>query len=157
MISRYQISEAEHVVFSKDVLGIFQSHIQTSGRKESGGILLGCVYPGSHTLIDIATRPGAFDKAGLRYFDRSRKRAQRIVEREWDTSGGTRVYLGEWHTHSELHPSPSMRDRQMIHNMFQQTTMEIDFLFLAIIGIRSNWVGIQDGKRLRRLQALKEE
>lgn len=134
---------------------MFRAHIQSGKRKEAGGVLLGCVYPSSHVVIEAATKPGALDKAGLRYFDRSRKRAQKIVEHEWKASSGVRIYLGEWHTHSETHPTPSMRDREMICNMLRQTKMEIDFLFLVIIGIQSNWVGIKTSKGLRRLQAVK--
>ena len=152
MISRYQINEHEYLELSDDVLRVFASHVQTFGRSEAGGILLGCVYPGSHVVVQKVTVPAYPDRAGLCFFDRSRKRAQRIVEREWKNSSGVCMYLGEWHTHSEPHPDPSPRDRKMIRNMLRQTKMEIDSLFLVIVGTRSNWDGVENGERLQRLR-----
>jgi integrative and conjugative element protein (TIGR02256 family) len=90
----------------------------------------------------------------LFFFNRSRKRAQEIVNKQWKKSSGISIYLGEWHTHPVPDPVPSSRDRQMIRNMFNQTQMEITFLFLIIIGTRSNWVGVEDGKTLRHLKCV---
>lgn len=154
MISRYQINNREYLELSDDAVKVFCAHVQPFGQNEAGGILLGCVYPNSSILIEKVTTPGYPDKAGPYFFDRSRKRAQQIVEREWKESSGVRIYLGEWHTHSEPNPSPSPRDRTMIRNMFHQTKMQIDFLFLIIIGIRSTWVGIETGASLRRLHTV---
>ena len=151
MISRYQINDCEYLELSGDALKVFRAHVQPFGRNEAGGILLGCVYPNTSILIEKVTTPRYPDKAGPCFFDRSRKRAQQIVECEWKESSGVRIYLGEWHTHSESYPSPSKRDRTMIRNMFRQTKMQIDFLFLIIVGTRSNWVGIENGASLRHL------
>ncbi len=154
MISRYQIKDREHLELANDALKFFRGHIQPFGQNEAGGILLGCVYSNASVLIEKVTTPDNSDKAGRRFFDRSRKRAQQVVEREWQESSGVRIYLGEWHTHSEPNPSPSSRDRTMIRNMLRQTKMHIDFLFLNIVGTQSNWVGIETGTSLRRLCTL---
>ncbi len=156
MNSRYQLNESEHVQLSDNALEVFQSSIQTSG-KESGGILLGSVYPRSHVLVERATRPGFLDKAGRYFFDRSRSRAQRIVNRHWKMSAGLEVYLGEWHTHPVAHPVPSSRDRRMIRNMFRQTEMEIDFLFLIVVGRSSIWIGVENGESLLKLSPITDE
>jgi integrative and conjugative element protein (TIGR02256 family) len=156
MINRYRINERQYIELSSGVTKVFGSHVQRFGQSESGGILLGSVYPGSYVLVEKATTPKYPDQAGPCFFDRSRARAQRIVEREWRDSSGVRIYLGEWHTHSEMHPKPSGRDRRMIRNMFRQTEMHIDFLILVIVGITSVWVGIESGNSLRRLQPMEE-
>lgn len=157
MTNRYRINQCEYLEFSGEALKVFRAHTQAYGHNESGGILLGCVYPGSHVVVEAATEPGILDKSGLRYFDRSRQRAQGIVEREWTASAGIRIYLGEWHTHTEMHPVPSSRDRRMIRNMRRQTKMEIDFLFLVVVGTHSNWVGVETGEQLHRLEAAQAE
>jgi integrative and conjugative element protein (TIGR02256 family) len=151
MISRYQINDREYLELSDDALKVFSAHVQAFGQNEAGGILLGSIYPGFRVVIEKATAPYYPDRAGPCYFDRSRKRAQRIVEREWENSSGIRIYLGEWHTHPELHPTPSARDYKMISNMLRQTKMQIDFLFLIIVGIHSTWVGLKNGERMRQL------
>jgi len=156
MINRYQINERQHIEFSIGVAEVFGEHIQRLGQNESGGILLGSVYHDSHVVVAMATTPKYPDQAGPCFFDRSRARAQRIIEREWESSSGVRIYLGEWHTHSEAHPKPSSRDRKMIRNMFRQTEMHIDFLLLVIVGITTNWVGIEDGNSLQQLQPVRK-
>ena len=150
MDDRYLLNEKEYVQLSSEALDVFRLCATTTG-KESGGILLGSVFPQSHVLVQLATRPGLFDKAGRYFFERSRLRAQRIVNRCWNKSGGESIYLGEWHTHPVADPVPSSRDRTMIRNMFHQTKMEIDFLLLIIIGTRSPWIGIENGESLRQL------
>src|SRR5439155_19244074 len=142
---RYHINAVEFLHLSEEVISIFQAHKQTGRRKEAGGILLGTVYPEQRVLIKDATVPGYLDKAGRYFFDRSRRRAQRIVNKHWKKSSGDSIYLGEWHTHPEPSPSPSCRDRQMIRNMFNQTWMEIEFLFLIIVGTDSRWVAMENG------------
>jgi integrative and conjugative element protein (TIGR02256 family) len=153
MKDRYQLNEKEYLQLSDDALRVFRSSIQTSGN-ESGGILLGSIYPRSHVVVEKATRPGLLDKAGRYFFDRSRSRAQRIVNRHWKKSAGLEVYLGEWHTHPVADPVPSSRDRRMIRNMFRQTEMEIDFLFLIIVGRNTIWIGVENGESLRELDSV---
>jgi integrative and conjugative element protein (TIGR02256 family) len=150
MDDRYQLNEKEYVQLSNDALEVFRIGVRTT-EKESGGILLGSVFPRSHVLVEMATRPGFLDKAGRYFFERSRPRAQTIVNRRWKKSAGQSIYLGEWHTHPVADPVPSSRDRTMIRNMFHQTKMEIDFLLLIIVGTRSLWIGIENGESVREL------
>lgn len=150
MDNRYQLTEKEYVQLSNDTLEVFRSGARTTD-KESGGVLLGSVFPRSHVFVEMATRPGFLDKAGRYFFDRSRARAQRIVNRHWKKSAGQCIYLGEWHTHPVADPVPSSRDQKMIRNMFHQTKMEIDFLLLIICGKSALWVGLENGESLREL------
>lgn len=157
MNHRYKINELEFLQLSEKVISIFQTRKQTGRRKEAGGILLGTVYPEQRVLIKDATVPGYLDMAGRYFFDRSRGRAQHIVNKHWKKSSGECIYLGEWHTHPEPSPSPSCRDRQMIRNMFNQTKMEIEFLFLIIVGTQSIWIAIENGFELRPLNAITDD
>jgi integrative and conjugative element protein (TIGR02256 family) len=154
MNNRYRISKNECLELSERVTSSIHGCIQAGRRKEAGGILLGTVYPRERVLITDITVPGRFDKAGFYFFDRSRKRAQRIVNSCWKRSTGECIYLGEWHTHAEAVPSPSSRDRAMIRNMFKQTEMEIEFLFLIVVGLESVWIGIENGRELLRLEPI---
>jgi integrative and conjugative element protein (TIGR02256 family) len=150
---KYIIDINSILEFAPNVIDIFEKHKQHAGRNEAGGILLGRCYR-NKIVIENATSPSKKDKAGPTFFDRNRKRAQLIVNDEWEVNDGERIYLGEWHTHSELHPIPSKIDKDMIYNMLKRTKMEIDFLFTVIVGTLDYWVGIQKGKRLTRLKAL---
>ena len=63
------------------------------------------------------------------------------------------IYLGEWHTHNELNPTPSPRDKNMIKNMLKDSKMEIDFLILIIVGEKNNYIGVQSKSSLKELPA----
>ena len=139
------------LIIRKPVLENFKKYEQYSNRKESGGILLGKVYS-SYVSIERITTPSIFDKVGRYFFIRSKIPAQSTINRLWSNSSGQTIYLGEWHTHPETNPSPSPQDRAMINNCFKSTKMEIDFLFLIIIGFsRAYWTGVQTEKGLLKL------
>ena len=150
MTNKYKLRQEEFVEFSPDAIKTFSEFRQFPDSNEAGGILLGRVYPKSHVSVEVATKPHQLDKPGRDFFDRSRGPAQRIVNKAWKITFGERVYLGEWHTHRQLNPVPSARDRKMIRNMFHQTRMQIDFLLLIVVGIE-DWVGIENGISLKRL------
>jgi integrative and conjugative element protein (TIGR02256 family) len=154
MINRYDLGEGRTLEFSQEVIDTFLKFRQRPGKNEAGGILLGRVYEQGDVIIDLATTPNRRDKAGPYYFDRSRAAAQEVVDRLWGESGGEKNYLGEWHSHPIAHPSPSGRDRQMIRNMFRQSKLEVEFLFLVVIGQAESWVGLENGRSLKRLSPL---
>lgn len=138
--------------FSQEVIDTFLEYRQGPDKDEAGGILLGRLYQGVRVILDAATVPNVQDKAGRYYFDRSREAAQAVVNEAWRASNGEQNYLGEWHSHPVPSPVPSDRDRQMIRNMFHQTRMEVDFLILVVVGLEENWVGMENGRRLRKLK-----
>ena len=148
----YQLKPEGALIFAPEVIQTFRDYRQSHGASEAGGILIGRVFADSRIVVEKATHPGPLDKAGPRFFHRSRESAQQHVDKAWHDSEGEQVYLGEWHTHSSLQPTPSLRDRAMIRNMFKQTRMEINFLALVVVGQDENWVGIQDGRRLHHLK-----
>lgn len=146
------------VVFSKEVIDIFEKYKQYKpAQHESGGILLGKVYD-EVIIIDQISEPSAEDKSGRFYFDRNVQKAQSIVERAWNESNGQRIYLGEWHTHPEDIPTPSRDDKKLLKNMSEKTHMQIDFLFMAIIGRIKPYVAVfqKEEKTINQLQATEQ-
>ncbi len=148
----YQLKPEGNLIFASEVILTFRDHRQPHGASEAGGILIGRLFADSRVVVEKATTPGPLDKAGPRFFHRSRESAQQHVDKAWHDSEGEQVYLGEWHTHSLPVPVPSWRDRTMIRNMFKQTRMEITFLALVIVGHDENWVGMQDKNKLYHLK-----
>jgi integrative and conjugative element protein (TIGR02256 family) len=132
----------KYVVFTDEVIKIFDKYKQYNHTQhESGGILLGKVY-NDLIIIDKISEPSIEDKSGRYYFVRNVKRAQNIVERAWKESNGERIYLGEWHTHPEDTPTPSKDDKILLKNMLKHSRMEIDFLFMVIIGRTSPYFAV---------------
>nr|MBA5584850.1 ribosomal-processing cysteine protease Prp [Anaerobacillus isosaccharinicus] len=146
MIYKFGYSQ---VVFTKEVVKTFVSYKQIKkNQHESGGILLGKVYK-DLVLVDTVSEPSREDKSGRYYFFRNVKKAQKIIEDAWNNSQGERIYLGEWHTHPEAMPTPSIDDRKLLSNMLKDTRMEIEFLLMTIIGQSDNYVGVQQkGKKV---------
>lgn len=132
----------KYVVFTNEVIKILDKYKQYNHKQhESGGILLGKVY-NDLIIIDQISEPSREDKSGRFYFIRNVKRAQKIVERAWKESNGERIYLGEWHTHPEDIPTPSRDDKILLKNMLKHSRMEIDFLFMVILGRISPYLAV---------------
>jgi integrative and conjugative element protein (TIGR02256 family) len=83
----------------------------TQRTREAGGILLG-FYRGPHVQIMHCTSPRAGDRRFWNLFDRSDPGHQSEAIRRWRDSGRTMTYVGEWHTHPEAVPTPSLVDRR---------------------------------------------
>jgi integrative and conjugative element protein (TIGR02256 family) len=150
---KVEYSHFSHRLFiSSAVLKDFSRYFDKSKKKEAGGILLGHVREDYSEIVGI-TGPNSFDLFGYNYFVRSKRGAQPAIDRAWTKSGGTLIYLGEWHTHFEKSPRPSETDKMLIANSQKRTKMEIDFLFMVIVGLENNyWIGKQIKDRLIELE-----
>lgn len=105
-------------------------------KPEAGGVLLGRrVLDSSDVVVDQVTTPFPSDVRRRHEFIRRERGHQDVVTRAWKESGGTTVYLGEWHTHPESIPQPSRRDTQG----WLKKVGEVpgDGLFFLILGIDS--------------------
>ncbi len=151
---QYNFRANLYLEISSDVVETFDNHRQNQDQPESGGILLGRIFNGSRVIIEIATTPTGHDQATRYGFVSSRIASQAVVNSIWQRTNGAGLYLGEWHTHPELMPRPSYRDRQMIRNMFNQSKIQTDFLLLIIVGIERIWVGMETGESLRELHKI---
>lgn len=150
----YRINDNRVLELTDEVLEKFKKYRQTRNRMEAGGILLGQVFD-TKIVIDEITEPSLLDKAGRFFFVRNVKMAQKTVNTVWSKSNGKSIYLGEWHTHSETNPFPSYDDRKLIADMLIHSKMEINFLFMIIVGLGENdlYVGYQKGRLLSKLQS----
>jgi len=129
------------LIIKKSVLKTFSKFVSKKANNESGGIFLGNVYK-NHCEIVKVTTPNKYDSFGPNFFVRSKRGAQPQINKAWKKSNGTEIYLGEWHTHFEDEPKPSLTDKNLVINSLRKTKMEIDFLFLIIVGLnRTLWVG----------------
>ncbi len=99
------------ISFSEAVLETFERNIQFGETdREAGGVLLGTVH-GSHMQIQQATLPTSQDKRFRHRFERMPFGHKTIAASRWNTSQGEIRYLGEWHTHPEDIPHPSLLDQ----------------------------------------------
>ena len=130
---------------------------ESDQRPESGGILLGrLIIDTTDVVIDEATMPQQGDTQTCKTFHRRSEATQRLVDTAWKASQGTRVYLGEWHTHAESKPRPSRVDRKNRTRILRSARFGQGFLFFVIIGFEEMrvWEGTPNGPR--RPQELKQ-
>ena len=142
-IKKLEFFHPKHnVIIKNKALKTFIKYSSKNNYHEAGGILLGSVYY-NYVKIAKATVPNKYDSYGHNFFIRSKKGAQLHINKAWNKSKGTMIYLGEWHTHQEINPKPTAIDKNMILQSLSNTKMEIEFLYLIIIGLNNTfWVGL---------------
>lgn len=96
----------EHMVLSR-IKAIAEA---AAFRHEVGGILLGS-YRGRDLHVIDASAPQNSDRWSPTRFWRSPAGHQAFADAAWRRSGGLVTHIGEWHSHPELRPTPSVIDR----------------------------------------------
>lgn len=122
---------------------------QKTSMNEAGGILLGKKINGSyHYEITKITTPSKEDSSTRCSFIRNRKKAQKILNDEWQKSDGIVNYLGEWHTHSVAQPNPSYVDKRFIRQLQKDKTSQFKHFFMFILGNTGNlYVAVIDSHK----------
>lgn len=121
---------------------------------EAGGILLGRLIESSPDIvIDAATPPHPEDRESRFSFFRRKEPAQHRVNIAWMASGGTSIYLGEWHSHPEDDPHPSGQDLSNWKRILRYVKCEHDALFFLIVGRHHSraWEGSRDSGAITAL------
>jgi len=115
------------------------TYLQNSIEKtEGGGVLLGKAFEQSgNIIIDMVTTPQVNDIRRRFFFFRNQKRHQQIINEIWKESEGTINYLGEWHTHPEDVPIPSLIDLQNWRKQVHNASYEGDCLIFIILGTKA--------------------
>lgn len=102
---------------------------------ETGGVMLGRLIVGSADIVvDQVIGPLAEDRRSRFAFFRPKKQAQQIVDQAWNSSNGTRIYLGDWHTHPEDIPTPSAQDLRNWKLICEGAVFEQESLLFLIAG-----------------------
>lgn len=133
-----------NIIFEESVLAVFNSFKQMNWRqREAGGILLGRVSKNRKTVtITKASVPTRYDSRAAYQFVRHKDVAQIIIDYEFYNSGGTIIYLGEWHTHAQKRPTPSAQDLRMLQEQYLANDLNESLLIVLIKGIEQSYVGM---------------
>lgn len=117
---------------------------------EAGGILLGRYLRNSYdVIVDRITTPTVEDRRSRRRFFRATIPHQALLDRAWYDSAGTCNYLGEWHTHAESVPFPSMIDILDWRKRFLLDRIDSIRLHFVIVGTEQINVWQMHRRRLR--------
>lgn len=106
----------------------------TTDKPESGGILIGFYIEDNSFTITNITTPSAQDVFSRFNFIRTKKNAQKAIDRLFKESNNKKIYLGEWHTHPENMPTPSCLDKISILKQIKLNQLNSPIIFMIIIG-----------------------
>ena len=117
---------------------------------ESAGVLIG-ERRGQHLVVCDISEPGPGDIRQRCRVDRRGAHHQLRVNEAFESSGGTHQYLGEWHTHPEDKPSPSITDR----SSWKRNVAAKESMLLLIVGRTDLWLGRKERGLITRCIELK--
>ena len=122
---------------------------------EAGGVLLGRYLLDSlDVVVDEVTTPQRDDRRSRFSFFRSAKH-NFLARKRWIEERNTMAYLGLWHTHPEVDPSPSSVDRNDWRQAVADDIFDGDRLFFPIVG--TSCIRIWTLSRCGTFRELKEE
>ncbi|TKK66423.1 hypothetical protein FC093_17455 [Ilyomonas limi] len=156
----FNLTNGGKIKLSKSAVYLINKLTQYEARSpESGGVLLGrFIKDSKNIVVDKVTTPMKGDKQTRYLFKRLSPLHQLIIDSEWNKSNGTCNYLGEWHTHPELVPTPSGIDIRDWKRKLKTDTFSSRFLYFIIAGTRSinMWEGDRRTNEIRGLEPISD-
>ncbi|MFD0836666.1 Mov34/MPN/PAD-1 family protein [Mariniflexile aquimaris] len=138
------------IKISEEVFEKMKSFIQDENHKpEAGGILIGYYLEDNNYSIIDSSLPSRFDKSSRYNFTRSKKNAQKIINKNFKDSKGKKIYLGEWHTHPEDYPTPSCLDKKSILEQIRGNILNSKIIFMLILGRKGIYISYADKNEIK--------
>lgn len=124
-------TSGETIVFSDSVIAHLHRHRQTKWWHTEAGGLLFARFDGKRILIDDITGPRRGDIRTPFSYCPNRRAEQREIN---DRHRKGLHYVGDWHSHPELRPTPSPRDERTMRSRVTESRHELAGFVFAIIG-----------------------
>lgn len=122
------------VEFDDTSIEKLKKYQQKKGEYESGGILVGEVYPIENKVIikDIIVSKKA--KRSFMGVNIDKKEMQEKLERIRKNTDYKYYYIGDWHTHPEKNPTPSWIDKRSYKKTLKTIVLQTNFVVFLIVG-----------------------
>ena len=122
------------IIIRDSVISDIKKYYRTAMAYETGGILLG-KFNRENRIIEITEvyelKTHFFSKI---LYKRSTKKAQKIINSRWNETNGRINYIGEWHTHPNMQPNPSITDLKSLEVINLLVKNILPSTILIIIG-----------------------
>lgn len=79
-------------------------------------------------------------------------RGNEFIKQDYEASGQTRFYIGEWHTHPELNPHPSQTDYNSIIKSFTSAQLSVPLLIMIIVGTEHIYYNVYNGGHFKEIE-----
>ena len=135
------------IIINNNVSKILNSYKQIRKNiNENGGVLMGELYPSSNKII-ITHALVCNNQSSLRHsVNLNTKCLQKKILKIWKESNGRITYLGDWHTHPENKPSPSLTDYKTFVKNYYTSKFDQNILLYVILGKKNTkWVKLFNG------------
>ena len=126
------------VEFDDTSIKKLKKYQQKNGEYESGGILVGEVYPVENKVIvkDILVSKRA--KRSFMGVNIDKKEMQEELEKIRKDTNYKYYYIGDWHTHPEKKPTPSWIDNKSYKKTCKTIVLQTNFVVFLIVGNGDN-------------------
>ena len=138
--------------FTSEVATALANHRQDGPTKgEAGGMLFARF---DHELITVeeATSPTPFDLRSRFSFQPSLANQRKVIGKQFRNG---LHFIGEWHTHPQDHPQPSLQDIETAREFLLESKHELNAFLVVIMGengaLASAWVGVVTTSHEHRL------
>lgn len=144
------------IEISQKVLNKLPQITQVLDGNERGGILMGKLYFKRNKILITDIVESNSKALGKYNFEMDVEYIQKKITSIWEKSAHTETYLGDWHTHPEYYPKPSLRDYITFSKNFFQSSIDQNFLIYIILGYKKEknvptWIGICNGFKTKIL------
>lgn len=113
---------------------------------ETGGILMGELYIKSNKIKVTHVLVCKHNSSSRYKLDLNIECLQNKMNEIWEKSGGTITYLGDWHTHPEVNPTPSFLDYKTFALNYYFSNFNQNILLYLILGTEKDiWFKSFDG------------
>lgn len=100
---------------------------------ETGGVLCG-YYKDEYLVIESVSGPGPNALHSIDEFVMDKGFMDVFLDKEYLSSAGKYIYIGEWHTHPQIYPKPSDQDiKSIVERSFEWQHGEIVFLIIGFL------------------------
>lgn len=119
------------IILSEDVVAMLLKHRQVKLRDNEAGGQLFARFEGCNTIIVEATGPKQSDKSKRYWFEPNRSLQRQEIKAKHNDG---KHFVGDWHTHPQSVPSPSLDDLESIADCFRKSRHELIAFLLIIVG-----------------------
>ena len=136
----------------QEVIEQLRVYAQHEGNEQCG-VLTGSKINNQTYRISKVSPPCVANNTRCRC-ERDAKIANEFINDDYEQSNHTRTYIGEWHTHPEPYPHPSLTDFSSIVSNFEESALDYPFLIMTIVGTESLYFSVYDGRNFNVIQPI---
>jgi len=107
---------------------------QKNEEYESGGILVGEIYPVENKVIVKDVIVSIKAKRSFMGVNIDKKEMQEELEKIRKNTNYKYYYIGDWHTHPEKNPKPSWVDKTSYKKTLKTIILQTNFVVFLIVG-----------------------